>query len=101
MRQQKNPQSIIRMQAIITSIEQGQTLYEALTFPEYQAWQPWFEANILNLIRNGEQTGLLAEMLNHAIITLNRQLQTQKEIKQAILYPCFLPPPTTTIANKI
>ena len=89
-RQQNKPQIIIRMQAIIRAIEQGQTLNEALNFPAQQLWEPWFEASILNLIRIGEQNGKLSDMLNYAIMNIDRQLKTQEEIKQAIRYPCFL-----------
>ncbi|MFN8815320.1 MAG: type II secretion system F family protein [bacterium] len=70
---------------LIAEVETGRTLAQACT-----AWGKPFNELTINLIRAGEASGKLGDVLHQAADLLERELQLRRTLLQATLYPVIL-----------
>ncbi|MGQ0628986.1 MAG: type II secretion system F family protein [Phycisphaerales bacterium] len=70
---------------LIAKVEQGTTLAEAC-----RSWGPPFSELIVNLVRAGEASGKLGEVLHQAADLLEKDVALRRTIAAATLYPAIL-----------
>jgi type II secretory pathway component PulF len=73
------------MAEITQSVRQGKPLAQALSvYPKI------FPATYINMVRVGEEVGLLADMLRRLAKLLDEDYQLRSKLKAAMVYPIFL-----------
>ena len=70
---------------ITESVRKGKPLAEALS-----AYPKIFSATYVSMIKVGEETGLLADMLRRLSKSLDEEYQLRSRLKAAMVYPIFL-----------
>jgi type II secretory pathway component PulF len=73
------------LEAIVAQVEQGRSLADAMA-----PWQRTFGELTVNLVRAGEVSGQLAEVLTQAAELLDKDLKLRRSISGAILYPVII-----------
>ena len=72
----------VMLKAISQQIEQGSTLFEAMTkYPEV------FTPVYVNMIRAGETSGMLGQTLDRFVTLADREMRTRQRVKEATRYP--------------
>jgi type II secretory pathway component PulF len=84
-RQTKKPRQRAMMNHLITQVEQGRSLADAAT-----AWGKPFGDLTINMMRAGEASGRLPEVLTQAANLLDRDLKLRRSVMGATLYPLIL-----------
>lgn len=70
---------------VVESVERGDAFSEALErFPKI------FPKVYVNMIRSGEMSGSLDEILSRLALLLEKQQKLVKKVKSALIYPCFV-----------
>jgi len=85
MRQGRNQRQKEMLESIIAEVEQGKSLAEA-----FVPWISTFGELTVNLVRAGEVSGQLAEVLMQAAELLDKDLKLRRSITGAILYPMII-----------
>ena len=85
MRQGRSPRQKEMLEAIVAQVEQGRSLADAMA-----PWQRTFGELTVNLVRAGEVSGQLAEVLTQAAELLDKDLKLRRSISGAILYPVII-----------
>ncbi|MFZ4428962.1 MAG: type II secretion system F family protein, partial [Phycisphaerales bacterium] len=80
MRQGRSPRQKEMLEAIVAQVEQGRSLADAMA-----PWQRTFGELTVNLVRAGEVSGQLAEVLTQAAELLDKDLKLRRSISGAIL----------------
>jgi len=70
---------------LIEKVEHGSTLADAM-----RTWGKPFDELIVNLVRAGEASGRLSDVLTQAADLLDRSLAMRRAITGALVYPAFL-----------
>ena len=73
------------LQEITESVFEGKSLAEALS-----AYPKIFSATYVSMIKVGQETGLLADMLRRLSKSLDEEYQLRSRLKAAMVYPAFL-----------
>ena len=81
----ENPRFREVIAGMIESIEGGKTLSQALAEHPYT-----FDGVMVSLIRAGEETGALSQVLNNLLESLKWQDELAAHTKKLIMYPAFL-----------
>ena len=76
---------IAKLQSAIASVEDGMSLANALTDD-----QNTFPDRLLTMIRLGEASNSLADVVTRAAQTLELESQLRREVRQAMIYPIIL-----------
>jgi MSHA biogenesis protein MshG len=80
--QSENKKMKVMLKAISQQIEQGSTLFEAMTkYPEV------FTPVYVNMIRAGETSGMLGQTLDRFVTLADREMRTRQRVKEATRYP--------------
>ncbi|MFW6047557.1 MAG: type II secretion system F family protein [Candidatus Woesearchaeota archaeon] len=79
----KKLKKIIR--GIISSLESGDTLYEAMSSFEYT-----FDPFVLEAVKIGEESGTIVETLKEQVVRLKKESDLSKKIKSQSIYPVIL-----------
>lgn len=85
MRQGRSPRQKEMLESIVAQVEQGRALADAMT-----PWQRTFGDLTVNLVRAGEVSGQLAEVLTQAADLLDKDLKLRRSISGAVLYPFII-----------
>jgi general secretion pathway protein F len=70
---------------VTESLREGKSLALALS-----AYPRIFSGTYVSMVRVGEETGLLAEMLRRLVKSLDEEYQLRNKLKTAMVYPVFL-----------
>ena len=85
MRQGRSVRQKEMLEGIVTQVEQGKALADAMN-----PWQRTFGELTVNLVRAGEVSGQLGEVLTQAAELLDKDLKLRRAITGAILYPIII-----------
>ena len=85
MRQGRSPRQREMLEGIVTQVEQGKALADAM-----HPWERTFGELTVNLVRAGELSGQLGEVLGQAAELLDKDLKLRRAITGAILYPIII-----------
>ena len=73
------------LEGLYSSIEAGNTLADSLAlFPDT------FDQTIIAVIRGAEEAGTLEQTLKDVVITLEKQIEFEDKLKEALTYPIFI-----------
>ncbi len=84
-KQGRTPTQKAMLEHLISKVEQGTTLAEAA-----RTWGPPFSDLVVNLIRAGEASGKLGEVLHQCADLLEKDVALRRSIAAATLYPAIL-----------
>ncbi|MEI7658716.1 MAG: type II secretion system F family protein [Phycisphaerae bacterium] len=85
LRQGRTARQKEMLESIVAQVEQGRSLADAMA-----PWQRTFGDLTVNLVRAGEVSGQLAEVLTQAAELLDKDLKLRRSISGAVLYPCII-----------
>lgn len=83
--QTENPSLKIVLEEVVASIEQGATLSEAIS-----AHPRVFTSLFVNMVRAGEASGTLAEILDRIASYMEASLALKRKVKSAMVYPIIV-----------
>ncbi|MBA4119976.1 MAG: hypothetical protein C0513_04655 [Isosphaera sp.] len=81
----RTPKQIAMLGHLIAQVEQGASLAEAC-----RSWGRPFDELIISLVRAGEASGKIADVLHQAADLLEKRLALRDSIRSATLYPAIL-----------
>lgn len=84
-RQSRNDRIRAMLEQLIGQVEQGRSLAEAAA-----SWGRPFDDLLVGLIRAGEQSGKLQDVLDQASILLERDLKMRRSLTMGMIYPAIL-----------
>lgn len=85
MRQGRSARQREMLTQVITQVEQGKSLADAM-----RQWESTFGELTVNLVRAGEMSGQLAEVLMQAADLLDKDLKLRRSVTGALLYPLII-----------
>lgn len=84
-RQGRNPRRAAMLAHLIHEVEHGRSLAEAAA-----SWGRPFGEMVVSLLRAGELSGRLGEVLDQSASLLERELKLRRTLAEGLIYPAFL-----------
>jgi general secretion pathway protein F len=84
-KQGRTPKQRAMLEFLIDQVEHGKSLGDAMA-----AWGKPFSELLVSLVRAGEASGRLEEVMGHAAVLMDKDVKFRSQVRGALLYPAIL-----------